>query len=215
MANPIIPDPANPTINPTTPPVGGVPTDPPAPPTPPAPTPPAPPASDDISKMTTEQLREMVEKERRERQNANKEAQELRRRATSAEADLKKRQEAEMTELEKAQARAKELEDQLTQSNRQNQDARIMVTASKLGFNDPTDAIALINRTDLAADEKNLESLLKDVLKAKPYLGKAKGTLPGTSPLNPGDGTQALDEKQKQEKAVSMFPTIGRLVGKK
>jgi len=64
--------------------------------------------------------------------------------------------------------------------------------ASRLGFQDPEDAYALVDRSAIVIDDAgkatNLEELLKGILDAKPYLGRGQQpTGGGTS--NPGPRT--------------------------
>lgn len=52
--------------------------------------------------------------------------------------------------------------------------SELRAQAARLGFADPSDAVAMIKRTELELDDDsiptNAESLLKEMLKAKPYL---------------------------------------------
>lgn len=73
----------------------------------------------------------------------------------------------------------------------------ITSTAMKLGFADPSDAISLLNLSELEIDEEsgdptNAEALLKALLVKKPYL-KGKTT-------QNGDGNQSRHDLQKKGK---------------
>lgn len=167
---------------------------------------------EDLSKLTLEETKSRLEKEIKDRKEANKEAQQLRKRANDLEEADKKRKESEMTDLQKAQAESADLKMKNAQIALEAQNTRIMLTASNLGFNDPKDAVALLNKTDLKDDESNLENLLKDVLKTKPYLKKADGSpLPRTPGHNPGDGSGGTGDKEKKKQLTSIFPTLGRV----
>jgi hypothetical protein len=213
MPNPIQPQ-AGTTPSTTTPETGTTPpgTTPETPETPTTPETPETPDEDDLSKLTPEQMKARLEKEISERQKANREAQTLRTRATTAEAKVKEYDTANMTELQKAQARVKELEEQSGTATTQVLNGKIIAAAAKAGFTDPNDAVALINRDELADDHGNIEDLLKKVLKDKPYLkGSVKTTTPAGGGGNPADQVTEAETKQKVEKATSQFSTIGRL----
>ena len=169
---------------------------------------------EDTSKLSIEQLQAQLARERKDRQEANKEAQKLRQRANSLEEEARKRQEAEMSELEKTQARLKESETRNAEISQEAQNTRIMLAASRLGFQDPKDAVALINRSALTEGEANLDDLLKEVIKTKPYLAKGESKLPERQGgLNPGGGVDQAQEKETTDRAKRAFPTIRRLLG--
>ena len=125
-----------------------------------------------------------------------------------AEEDRKK---SEMTELERLKAEIKERETKLAEVESKRKKTLIhteaKLTAQKLGFNDPDDAIKLIS-LDLDVDDndgfdrKALESSLQALLKAKPYLaGKGKAANIGGA-MNP---KQNAAEEGNTALAVHLF----------
>lgn len=113
----------------------------------------------------------------------------------------KEREEAEKSELQKAQERAKELEKQLAASAELQKNmatlADITAKAAKLGIVDPDAAFKLLDKGAIEYDDdgkpKNTEALLVAMLKERPYLA---GT--GSSAMNPGKNrTYTRDEIEK------------------
>ena len=101
----------------------------------------------------------------------------------------REREQAEMTELQKAQAANAELEKRLEQAaNAQKElavQSSIASLSAKLGIVDADAASRLLDKGAIEFDANgmptNTEALLNDLLKAKPYLAGA-----GTSAMNPG-----------------------------
>lgn len=172
---------------------------------------------DDLTKLDADALRERLAKEIEDRKAANREAQTLRSRATTAEKALKEKTDAELSELERAQKKATELETENARLAAESRNARILAKASTMGFADPADAVALLDRSQLKDDESNLGDLLEALKKAKPHLvtdGKSK--LPGKgSGGNPGNQLEAQAEEEKRKSMGGLFPTIGRRLGTK
>lgn len=89
---------------------------------------------------------------------------------------------AKLPEQERLQRRVKELEDATAAHERERADwlTRDAVgrAALRLGFRDPVDAYALLDRGQLDLDDKgqprNVDRLLTDLLVAKPYLGSGQ-----------------------------------------
>lgn len=121
-----------------------------------------------------------------------------------------KRKEAEMSDTEKAQAKLKELEDKVAATSRKAQDSEIKAHAALLGFADPSDAAAFIDREKIDEDGTNIPDLLKAVLKAKPYLAKDQKAIPGTNSGNPGGGADKASEKAKEAELRKAFPSLDR-----
>lgn len=170
--------------------------------TPPAaagsPTPPVPPPAsgspsddDDLGPRGLSAL----EKERAARRDA--EAQ-----ARTAKEELTKLQNAQLSEAEKQTKRLTDLERAQTDWTRERSELLLSTAverqATKLGFADPADAMNLLRRTDIEFETdgtpKNVEKLLKDLIKAKPYLAGA-GT-PGADLGSSGDGGSVLTREQ-------------------
>lgn len=124
---------------------------------------------------------------------ARAEAAKWRRQVRDLEAKLKAKDEADLSEAER-QARelsaVKEREAALAEQNRTLAlEGAIAVRAHRMGIVDPDAALRLLDRKDIEFDDAgrpdgaSLESALKDLLKAKPYL-RASAPAPG-SPANP------------------------------
>lgn len=134
-----------------------------------------------------------------------KEAASWRTKLRAAEEAEEQRKRSEMTELEKLKADL-QVERQAraaAEQQRQQQLLRTQVVsaAAKAGFNDPEDAIRLLDQTALEIDDKGqiggLDSELKRLLAAKPYLAAKAGTI---SPTNPAGGApgQSTEERLKR-----------------
>lgn len=143
-------------------------------------------SSTDVAALT----RELAEA-RREAAKHRTEAQKLRTAAQVAE-DAKlpeqERQTKRLAELEKAEAdHARERADWQVQQ-------AVTRSAVRLGFQDPIDAFALIDKDAIELDEhgapRNVDKLMTDLLRAKPYLGanRATGSADGGNRGEPATG---------------------------
>jgi cell wall-associated NlpC family hydrolase len=111
-------------------------------------------------------------------------------RAKAAEEELKKLRDASLSDSERRDKRLAELERAQASFEIERQDWRlrdaVTRTAMRLGYADPTDAVALVDRAavefDDAGSPKNVDRLLTDLLKAKPHLAG------GTRPFGSFDG---------------------------
>ena len=117
----------------------------------------------------------------------------------------REREQAEMTELQKAQAANAELEKRLEQAAAAQKalamQSDIVALSAKLGIVDADAAYRLIDKGSIEFDANgkptNTEALLNDLLKAKPYLVGA-----GTSAMNPGRARKfSRDEIEKMSPA--------------
>jgi hypothetical protein len=70
----------------------------------------------------------------------------------------------QIADLQKAHDQA------VAQAQQLKQAASVASTAARLGFADPDDAIRFLDASEIDANASNIESLLKDLLKSKPYL---------------------------------------------
>jgi hypothetical protein len=117
-----------------------------------------------------------LEKERQARREAEK-------RLAQLQEELRKHQEAQLSETERAQRRLAELERSLAERERVLQEHTIrsaaIEAAARLGFRDPGDAYRLIDRAELEFDEdgspRNVTDLLGALAKSKPYLLREAG----------------------------------------
>lgn len=170
-------------------------------------------AADDLSKLSPEELRTRYEREVAERKKANAEAQAHRKKLNSYEEAEKKRQQDQLDEVGKRDARIKELEEAQVVADRKALDARILVAASKLGFADPDDAVALVDRDAIGEDGANIEVALKDLLKRKAHLAaQVKGNPPPGG--NPSSSARGPETPERQKDLGSKFPFLGRLTKK-
>ncbi len=176
-----------------TPPPGG------APPTPPAPATGA--SGSDGEPPLGEAGRRALESERQARRDAET-------RAKTAADELKKLQDAQLSESEKRDKRLAELEREREDWTRERQgivlERAVERTATKLGFADPADALSLITRSAIEFETdgqpKNLDKLLGDLLKAKPYLAAGRGRPAGGADLGAGGtGTSGLTREQLEK----------------
>ena len=118
---------------------------------------------------------------------ANAEAAKYRREVRELQEALRKREEADLSELEKANKRAQEAEARAEAAEQRARERLLEVAvtqaATKLKFRDPEDALSMI-RTRVELDDdgqpQNVEPLLKDLLKEKPYLASATEGLDGS-----------------------------------
>jgi hypothetical protein len=117
----------------------------------------------------------------RELAEARKEAGKYRTEAQKAKDAAKAAEDAKLPEQERVQRRLAELEQANAAHERERTEWRTQAAVTKaalrLGFQDPVDAYALLDRAALDHDEngepRNVDRLLADLLKAKPYLGGA------------------------------------------
>ena len=102
---------------------------------------------------------------------------------TAFEKAEEERKAAALSELEKAQKKASEVETQLATQTKALQEMRVTLAiernAAKLNIVDPEAAVKLIDLSAIEYDDnghpKNIEKLLDDLVKAKPYLVSQPG----------------------------------------
>ena len=135
------------------------------------------------------------------------ESAKYRKRAQDAEEQVKKHDQAQMSELEKAQSLATEadakvegLENLLAGERTRN---TVTLEATKMNFQDPADALSLLDVSDLNMDEetkrpttKSVQGALKTLVKDKPYLLK-EAQKPGSADGGAGGGAGELTEEEK------------------
>lgn len=136
---------------------------------------------------------------------ARKEAAAYRTKLRQAEEDAEARKRAEMTELErvKADLEAERKARQEADDRRQALALRtqVITAAARLGFNDPEDAIRMLDQSTLEVDDAGsidgLDDALGALVKAKPYL--IKSTTGTISPTNPAGGPQRTTQDQLRQ----------------
>lgn len=135
------------------------------------------------------------------------ESAKYRKRAQDAEEQVKKHDQDQMSELEKAQSLATEadakvegLENLLAGERTRN---AVTLEATKMAFQDPADALSLIDVNDLNIDDetkrpttKSVQGALKTLVKDKPYLVK-EAPKPGSADGGAGGGAGDLTEEEK------------------
>lgn len=133
---------------------------------------------------TVEELRALLEKERKDRQEANREAQNIRTRLRELEkADEERKREA-MTEQERIAAELEATRKSLADTQEQHKQMilrnAVMVAAQKFGIQDSDAAIKLLDHSKLQFDDAghptNVDDLVSNLVKEKPYLVLAQGT---------------------------------------
>lgn len=113
------------------------------------------------------------------------------------------------TDLDAATKRADDAEARLLSLEKE----RIVLdVAATLNFKTPQDAIAFVDMSSLdigddeKADKKTVETVLKDIIKAKPYLLKTSLDEKGNE--RGGDGRQLDDDPKKKKKFKAEQPKI-------
>lgn len=145
----------------------------------------------------------------KEVKSLRKEAATWRTKLRAAEEAEEQRKRSEMTELEKLKAdlEAERQARAAAETQRQQQLLRTQVisAAAKAGFNDPEDAVRLLDQTALEIDDKGqiggLERELKALLAAKPYLATKTGTI---SPTNPAGGAQGPSDADRLKRIYGL-----------
>ena len=134
-----------------------------------------------------------------------REAASWRTKLRQAEEAEEQRRRAEMTELERLkadleaerQARAQAEEQRRGQLIR----TQVVTAAARIGFNDPDDALRMIDASSLEVDDQGavdgLDAALQALAKAKPYL--IKSTTGTISPTNPAGGPQRTTQDQLRQ----------------
>lgn len=156
--------------------------------------------SADVLAKELEDARREAAKHRTEKNSVKSELDKLK-------AELDKLQAAQLTEEErktkdyqKAQERAAQLEAQLAETLKRNQElmlqTAVQAAAVKLGVIDPDAAYLLLDKTSLTTengetDAAKVETAVKALLTAKPYL---RGGGPQTSAANPAKSAQERTE---------------------
>ena len=120
----------------------------------------------------------------------------------------RKEAEAQMTEAQKAQARAADMERQLAEKTRLHQEKtvsyEVKLHAAKLGIVDPDAASKLMDWSQLDYDDdgnpKNIQRLLTDLVKSKPYLAGPQSAGNTMNPATNNGGTSGTFTLSQIEK---------------
>lgn len=125
-----------------------------------------------------EEIKAELERTRAALKAANKEAAERRKKLDDIEAQATARKEQELTEAQKAAARAEKAEQALQALNDRHRkttiNSAIRLAARNAGFVDPEDAVLLVDRSGLDIDDNDnvdgVETAIKALAKTKPHL---------------------------------------------
>ncbi len=147
-----------------------------------------------------------IEALKRETAEARREAAKYRTERNSFEAELKKRQEAEMTEAERFKTQAEEATGKLTAMEKRIVKSEARLAAQKAGIVDPDLAyLAIADGIEMKEGEPvNLEALIGDLVKTKPYLiGSTVPSGAGAGAANPARGGAAIQPQTYTAAQVS------------
>lgn len=156
-------------------------------------------APEDETTEPTQELgdggKKALEAERKARRDAEK-------RLAVLEAKNKERDEAELTETEKLRKELEQVKATADKREAEYRSERVRTStvraAAKLGYADPDDAFRLIDSDSVEDDGSNVDKLLGDLLKSKPYLassrvaGSADGGQRGTDKPTLAPGMERL-----------------------
>lgn len=145
-----------------------------------------------------------LETERAARQASDNAAKAATRELERLRAELKKRDDADLSETEKLRKQLADAEAQRESLVKDRQSERTRFTiereAARMRFADPADAFSLIDQTRIDFDGNgnptNVAALLGDLVKAKPYLSARPGNGSGEGGARGGntDGGQSMDD---------------------
>lgn len=170
---------------------------------------------------TLEEMQAELERTRKALKEANSSDAQRRKRLEELETAEKKRQDESLNELQKAQKTAGDLQTKIAELERQAKDSEreqqerviryeVMLKATGLGVVDPEAAVKLMDWGSLEFAENgaptNLEKVLKDLVKAKPYLVK-QATAQGAPNINAGaaNAGNEADAKARAEDLKRRF----------
>ena len=135
-------------------------------------------------------------------------------------ARLKAIEDKDKSETERLAGQAQDASEKLAAAERRAADLALRLTvertATKLGFHDPDDAFRLLDRKAVAMDDDgdptNVETLLKDLAKAKPHLVKADGAdkkADRGTPTTPKPNGKALSPEELVEEHTKRLQSTG------
>lgn len=133
---------------------------------------------------------------------ARREAAKYRKAAQQAAEAEEQRKREEMSEVERLKADMAKMQAQAQEAEQRAQQAMVKAAVIRAanGFNDPEDALRLLDLDALDTDDdgniEGLDNAIAALLKAKPYLAKKQG---GITPTNPAAGEPKTDEQLRRE----------------
>jgi hypothetical protein len=148
-----------------------------------------------------------------------------RKRAETAEKELKKLQDRDLTETQRLQKELEESKAALAVRDSTEKETKIRMAtvsaAARLGYADPEDAVKLLDRAAIvlneAGDPTNVPDLLSALLKAKPYYASAAVRPTGTLHLGGGQPAFTQDQigKMSASEVADNWPAIVAATGGK
>lgn len=173
----------------------------------------------DQSNLSQDQLLELNKKLLAEKRDANKEAQKMRADLKALQEAESKRQEADMSELDKAKKLATDAEARIGSIQARLVQAEVRSVAASLGFADASIASKLIDSSQLNLDDEgmptNAKELLEGLLKDHPYLKGQTSGLPATQRAGSGAAGADRSEEDKAKEAAGHFPFLARKLAAK
>jgi len=142
-----------------------------------------------------------------ELKRARREAASYRTKLRDAEAAQAEREKGKLSDLERLQAELNETKQALAETQRLAQERlvrnAVLAAAARVGFNDPDDAMRLIDQGTLEVREDGsvdgVEKAIQAIAKSKPYLVRGKPQ-PAVAPTNPeGQAQRPTDEQMRRE----------------
>lgn len=142
-----------------------------------------------------------------ELKRARREAASYRTKLRDAEAAQAEREKGKASNLERLQAELNETKQALAETQRLAQERlvrnAVLAAAARVGFNDPDDAMRLIDQSTLEVREDGsvdgVEKAIQAIAKSKPYLVRGKQQ-PAVAPTNPeGQVQRPTDEQMRRE----------------
>jgi len=178
-------------------------------------TPPPKSSATDDSADLGESGKAALDKEREARRDAEKRAKTFEKELQKFQDAARTADEATLSEQEKLRRRVAELETErdvhATAQREQAIRMAAVTAAARLGFADPEDAFALLDREAIEFDDagtpKNVSRLLTDLLKAKPYLGAAHARPMGSADGGARAGAPTLQEQAAEAAAKGDWKT--------
>lgn len=159
--------------------------------------------------LTVDELQAELERTRAALKTANSESAARRKKLDELDAKEKKAQQAQLSEVEQIKAQLAEAQAAQKQAAQEIAAMRLRGAvereAVKLGFKNPDDAYLLADMTGVEMDDagkvSGVESALKELVKARPYLVGAdeKKLPPNINARDAGKGNQQSDEARKKD----------------
>lgn len=171
-----------------------------------------PPEEETTEELTLDQAKAQIAEQKKKLSAANRESAERRKKLDALELAEKARKEAELTETQKIEARAKAAEEEKDRLAQENADLKLRgafqskTRALKLSFANEqaeADAFAALDRETVGEDQAGLEKAIKALLSSRPYL------------FSKADNTQSISDGSSKGKTNAASVTAEALTQKK